>query len=134
MSEENVEIVRRLYGRWLQGDFSVGSDDWDPDIEFVVDLPGGVERYEARGVEAMSRIWRSQLEAWEQLEVGKIEKLIDAGEHIVVLNSLWGRGRHSGAEVTAADRGAVFTFLDGKVVRLFLTTRERALEAAGLSE
>ena len=35
MSEENVEVVRRVYEGWARGDFS-NVDDFDPDIEFAM--------------------------------------------------------------------------------------------------
>jgi ketosteroid isomerase-like protein len=44
MSEENVEIVRRVYEGWAQGDFSK-VDDFDPDIDFeMADWPSGGSR------------------------------------------------------------------------------------------
>jgi hypothetical protein len=45
-----------------------------------------------------------------------------------------GRGRGSGIVIDQADRAAIFTFRNGRIVRLRLTTATEALEAAGLRE
>jgi ketosteroid isomerase-like protein len=133
MSQENVEIVRRVFDGWIHGDFDAGADVWDPDIEFVMDASVGPSPSIARGVRAMGRAWRDYIDVFEHLQVGQVQRLIEVGDQVVVLNRLEGRGKFSGAHVTA-DRGAVFTFRDHRVVRLFLTTREEALEAVGLPE
>ena len=39
MSQENVEIVRELYAGWVRGDFSVGREHFDPDVEFATSGP-----------------------------------------------------------------------------------------------
>jgi ketosteroid isomerase-like protein len=48
MSQENLEIVRRVYEGWSRGDFSA-IDDFDPNIDFeMVDWPAPAR---ARGIE-----------------------------------------------------------------------------------
>lgn len=129
MSQENVEIVRAIYGSWVKGDFS--SADWtSPDIEFVSIF----DRTASRGLEARARRWREVLDAYEDLAVLP-EEVIDAGEQVVVLVRFRGRGKGSGAPVTDFDGANLFTLRDGKVVRLVLYgDRAEALEAAGLGE
>ena len=130
MSQENVEIVRRLYDEWARGDFST-REPFGDELDF--EIRGFPDSVRARGIDGMAKVWREQLQAWDEWRTSHIEELIEAGEHIVVFNRIWGRGRHSGAEVEAAE-AALFTFRDGKIVRLLLTNREEALKAAGLSE
>jgi len=36
MSQENVEIVRRIFDRWAEGDFQAGRELLHPDIEWVI--------------------------------------------------------------------------------------------------
>jgi ketosteroid isomerase-like protein len=128
MAEENVEIVRRVYAGWAVGDFSEG-DAFDPEVEFeMVDWP---EAASSRGLDAMRRTWRAALAAWEDFRAEPYE-FIEAGEQVVVLTHAVGRGKRSGAEVSA-DTATVWTFDGGKIVRLALYwDSTKALEAAGL--
>ena len=130
MSQENVEIVRRVYDRWAHGDFSEG-DVFHPEVEFeLVDWP---EPVRTRGVSAMGRAWLATPGAWDDYRAVP-EDFIDHGQHVVVPNHVQARGKASGVEVNA-DVAAVFTMEAGKVVRLTLYwDRAKALEAVGLSE
>ena len=132
MSQENVEIVRRLYDQWVQGDFSA-REPFDDELDFEIARSIFPDPVRAHGIDGMAKVWRATLQAWDDWHTGPIEELIEAGNHIVVFNRIWGRGRQSGAEVDAP-RAAVFTFRGRKIARLLLTDREHALEAAGLSE
>src|SRR5215210_1380524 len=126
MSQETVEIVRRVYEGWSRGDFSE-SKPFDPDVEFeMVDWPHPAK---SRGVDAMREAWLPTLAAWEDFRA-KPEEVIDHGEHVLVLNSISGRGRGSGADVSALT-ATVWTIHGGRVARLALYwDTERAREAA----
>jgi ketosteroid isomerase-like protein len=130
MSQENVEIVRRIYEGWAQGDFSAG-EVFEPEVEFV--MPDWPEGSSSRGLDAMRRAWLSTLSAWDDFRV-EPGPLFDTGERIVVLTHVRARGKGSGVE-TQATTATVWTIEAGRVVRLALywDTKE-ALEAAGLSE
>ena len=129
MSQENVEIVRSIYRAVERGDYS--SSEWaDPDIEFVAPH----EERPLRGVEAMQRSWRDFLSAWKDFNA-EPEEIIDAGEQVLVLEKVGGRGRGSGVPAEGLRGASLFTFRDGRVVRLAqYTDRAEALEAVGLSE
>src|SRR6478609_2619585 len=129
MSQENVEIVRSIYLAVERGDYS--SSRWaDPDIEFVAPH----EERPLRGVEAMQRSWRDFLSAWKDFKA-EPEEIIDAGEHVLVLEKVGGRGRGSGAPAEGLRSATLFTFREGRVVRLAqYTDRDEALEAVGLRE
>ena len=130
MSQENVEIVRRLYEQWREGDYS-GTDWADENIEFVMRTPEGGT---ARGIEAMRDAWRDFLRAWHEFR-GVPREFIDVGNQVLVLNEFGGRGRESGVPIRGMRGAALFTFDGGKVVRLALFTDwDQAREAAGLSE
>jgi ketosteroid isomerase-like protein len=124
MSKENVEIVRRVYEGWSRGDFSE-SELFDPDVEFeMVDWPHPAK---SRGVDAMRETWLTTLAAWEDFRA-KPDEVIDHGDNILVLNSISGRGRGSGADVSALT-ATLWTVENGRVVRLALywdTERARA--------
>jgi ketosteroid isomerase-like protein len=130
MSKENVEMVRRIYEGWSRGDFSE-SELFDADVEFeMVDWPHPAK---SRGVDAMRETWLTTLAAWKDFRA-KPDEVIDHGDNILVLNSISGRGRGSGADVSALT-ATLWTVENGRVVRLALfwdTARARAV-AEGLA-
>ena len=135
MSQENVEVVRRLFEYWTRGDFRSGLEAFDQDVEFEIDAsvtPHG--RVNARGLAEMGRAWSETLSGWADFRVGEIIRLVETDDGVIAFNRLQGRGRRSGIVVDQPDRAGMFTFRDGRIVRLRLTTATEALEAAGLSE
>ena len=99
MSEENIEIVRRVYKSWARGDFSKG-DPYDPDVEF--EMPDWPEGASARGVEEMSRTWFQALNAWEGFR-SEPQEFIAHGPHVLVRNNITARGRESGGGLARDD-------------------------------
>jgi ketosteroid isomerase-like protein len=130
MSREDLELVRRVYESWTQGDFS-GGEAFHPDVEFeMVDWP---ESGRSRGLEAMRRTWISSLRAWDDFRAEPTE-FVELGGHIVVLTHVEARGRGSAAQVSA-DTATLWTFEGGRVVRLALYwDAAEALEVAGRGE
>jgi ketosteroid isomerase-like protein len=87
----------------------------------------------SHGPDEMRYDWERWASAFEELRV-TFEEIIDAGDQFVVVAHHQGRGRGSGIEVDARFY-EVYTLRDGKVLRVDeYTEREKALEAAGLSE
>jgi ketosteroid isomerase-like protein len=138
MSQENVEIVRRVYEAVARRDAAVVFALYDPEVELdgsrlpesaLTGLP-----HPLRGHEGLRKIARSWNEAWEYAE-DHCDDLIDAGgEHVISVVTRRGRGLASGVEVETR-RGGVWTIRDGKVVRtVWFPSVEEALEAVGLSE
>jgi ketosteroid isomerase-like protein len=134
MSGENVEIVRRIYAEWEQGNLAAAVEVFDPEIVFESFMPDSRERVVARGrqeVEAFTRDFLVETRDYRMIgeefrEVGK-DKVFVAGRQTTI-------GRRSGAAV-ASPAFWVWTFRGGKVAQLlFETNRRKALEAAGLSE
>ena len=131
MSQENVEIVRRVYQevtanretpRALIGP-GYQVDATDVAVEFTV---AGYDVSEA----ALREYWNT----FETFSV-ELKELIHADdEGVVTAVCDGGRMKGSGAEVWS-HYFHVWIFRDGKIVRLSIhTDRARALEAAGLSE
>jgi ketosteroid isomerase-like protein len=115
MSEENVEIVRRVYEGWSQGDFS-RIDHFDPNIDFeMIDWPAPAR---ARGIEEMARVWRETLSAWNDFRAVPRE-YGEYGSKVLVLNQIEARGKGSGADVSALT-ASLWTVEGGNVVRLAL--------------
>jgi ketosteroid isomerase-like protein len=136
MSEENVEIVRRIVRAFEERDRATATEALDPRIEWdatrspVEDVRG---KYE--GLAGVADFWRRWLSAWRTIEVGEPE-LFDGGDKI--LGWFAGQrnvGRHSGIEVENPPFGWLYTFRGDKIVRVTLyMDKAEALEAAGLSE
>jgi ketosteroid isomerase-like protein len=137
MSRENVQIVREAFDREARRDASV-LDAYDPDVEMdfsaspFADFMATSGRRQGLGeVQSAFRDW---YEAFDNVETD-LDELIDAGEQVIVVFTYRGRGRASGAEVEWKHMAGVWTFREGKVVRVaWLRTREHALEAAGLRD
>jgi ketosteroid isomerase-like protein len=130
VSEENVEIVRRVFAAWERGDFTY-VDDFDPEIEFeMVDWP---HQTKVNGIDAMWETWRSTLSAWVGFR-SIPDEITGFGDRVLVTTRVEGRGKESGADVSA-DVATVFTFENGKVTRMALywnrDAARREAEAAG---
>jgi ketosteroid isomerase-like protein len=132
MSQDNVEIVRRMFDSWARGDFRAGSDDLDPHVTFVVRSPfpeSGV----VHGPEGVRKYMYGFLEQFDQLAI-EAEKFRAAGDTVVVQARQHGTGRSSGAPADVR-YFQLFTFRAGKVVRIeSILDEDEALEAAGLPE
>jgi SnoaL-like domain len=76
--------------------------------------------------------WRQWLEAWEEFSIEFVD-VIEAGQRVVTLNHLRGRGRGSGGTVDA-EVGVIFDCDRGVIKRMVFCDRHEALEAAGMSD
>jgi hypothetical protein len=136
MSEENVEVVRRLYAAVARRDSETVLSIYHPEVEWDhTHNPGLMGTSVWHGHEGIRQWSRDWYEAWEQVDAS-LEEVIDAGEEdVVAVLSYSGRGRTSGIEVSVVRMGGVLTIKEGKVVRAaWFPTRREALEAAGLLE
>jgi uncharacterized protein len=130
MSLDNVEVVRRIYGAW-ENEGSPGAYGLlHPEIEWV-NPPDAVEGGTRRGLDAFGAAADSVSDTFEDVGI-EIDEMLDAGDRVVVLATLRGRGRGSGADL-ARRQGYIWTVRDGKATRFeWFTTPDAALRAAGL--
>lgn len=136
MSQENVEIVRRLYAGWVENAFGQVDDAVfefaDPNIVWDVSTRtfDPAVYYGHQGIRDF--VARLQ-EVWES---GRVEptEFIATRDEVVVPVRLHLVSRTHGETLTA-DAAHVWTFRDGKIIvhRAFQTKAD-ALEAAGLQE
>ena len=132
MSQENVEIVRRIYAGLVSRPDSV-QELFDPDYE--MDLTDAAPDVGVvRGFEASDEALRPYWETFESFRY-EVEELIHADESQVVTAVREGR-RTSGSDTEVWERlFNVWTLRDRKVVHVSgHLDRTRALEAAGLAE
>jgi uncharacterized protein len=130
--EANVEALRPVYQEWGQGNWRPRFDVYAPDFEWgwSEEFPGGLRR-PSRDPETRSHRLREWLSPWRDWRC-QAEDFVATGEFVVVLCRYTGRGKESGVEVDT--QGAhLWTMRDGKAIRLeVFSTRQRALDAAGL--
>ena len=130
MAEDpNVPLLRDPRGLGSRG-LLTRNDMFDPEVEFVTDLP---ERRSYYGYEGARLAWFDFLSAWRDFTV-EAEKILPApGDRYLIFVRLRGSGRGSQARTEGAAANLA-TLRDGRIVRfqLFFDPREEALVQAGL--
>jgi ketosteroid isomerase-like protein len=124
----NVERLRRGYDHFNKS----GEFDWellDPDVEWNAFRFAPVAQWRGH---AGVRGWLGEVsEMFEGLRIEPGE-FVDGGDKVVVVSTMSGRGRGSGAE-TKQLLVSVWTFRGGRVVRHdSYTDRDEAVRAAGI--
>jgi ketosteroid isomerase-like protein len=148
MSQEDVELVRRVLGPFEQGDITpIFRDDtiWaaaraaltdavTPDFEcdFVRDDVG---RATFSGIDGLRTAWMDWLSPWETYDA-VIEEVIDANEgRVLVLTRDHACPKGADAAEVYFAGAPVWTVRDGKVARVeFYFHRAEGFAAAGLSQ
>jgi ketosteroid isomerase-like protein len=124
MSQENVELVRRLYeelaSRGSADEFEGRMTDdalgpfLDPGIEWVPP-PGSLMALDSyRGFEGTRRLWGEFLSTWEDYRVETLS-FHDGGDQVAVVVHIVGRTH--GVEVDET-RSSLLTIRNGRVVRV----------------
>jgi uncharacterized protein len=138
MSEENVELVRRVFTLWNRAAageeqaLDIAAECFDADVEWhdQRELPGATVHH---GIEEVGQHLAASQEALDYDRVDPLE-LLDADRRVLAAYRIRARGRSSGAPV---ERNSfhVYTFREGKIASVeIFGTRSEALEAAGLPE
>jgi ketosteroid isomerase-like protein len=131
MSEENVQIVRRLNEAVNRGDVATVIEVLDPGFEWWdrEDDPGATVH---RGPAGFGQHF-ADLGTDVELRV-QVKEYIDAGDYVVTPVRLHGRGKASGTPFEEYEVH-VIRLRDGKVTELReFRTKAQALAAAGLAE
>jgi uncharacterized protein len=134
MSQENVEIVRRMIELANRGDVAGIAALMAPDIE-CFPAEDQVDSKPFRGREAFAEYAAEWLEVFDQYTIMASE-VLDLGEYVIVVGRVVARGRGSGAE-TADEDAWLYRLRDGKAIEYReCRTKAAALEAAaaGLRE
>ena len=130
MSQENVEIVRRIYASWTPGSSPAESTLLHPDIEWV-NPSYALEPGTRTGIDAFASITKGLDDTIRDLRMD-VERIIDAGGRVVVIATMRGHGNASGVEVNRR-HASVWTIRDRKAVRFqWFYEPDEALEAVGL--
>jgi ketosteroid isomerase-like protein len=132
MSQQNVEIVKRAYQAWDRRDMAAVLGECHPDIEWWErgDVPDPTVH---RGLDAVGARFAELDDVWIGLTLEPRE-FIDAGDFVVVMFCLTGRGRASGAAIEENEVQA-FRLRNGKIIELReYRAKAEALKAVGLAE
>jgi ketosteroid isomerase-like protein len=133
MSRENVEIVRRFAESWERSDWDRMAELADPNVELHGTVGGVEEGRVTRGITDIGREYDNAEQMWDEHRI-EIQKLIDAGDRVVVFQREYQRGRSSGVELVL-DAAVLVDVRDGRIVRIQgYMDSAAALEAAGLSQ
>ena len=132
MSQENVEVVKRLLDAFNARDLERFSDQTTPDFEWSPSMVA-VEGEVFFGRAGIETYFGRMIDGWDTFRVEDGE-LRDLGDRVLWSGRLEGRGRISGAPVSAP-LDILYELRDGKVtqMRSFLDHAE-ALKAVGLAE
>jgi len=133
MSQENVEILKRINAALNARDFDGWLSHLDPEFE-MVDHMGAVGEETGTGIDAIRR----QVEGWFEVFPdfrANTSEFIDAGDRVVCVTRWTGTAIGSGLlfDQPAAE---VYTLRGGRLVRaeLGFADKAAALEAVGLAE
>ena len=135
MSQENVEIVRRVMDAWNRQDVEAMLALADAEVEYV-NSPTAVEPGIRRGHDGLARVARTQ---WDSLPGGRqeIDRLHDRGEEVLSAGRVSRLMPGSEARIDTPILLS-WTIRDGKVIRIEMLgvgpEFEKAVEAAGVPE
>jgi ketosteroid isomerase-like protein len=134
VSEENVQIVRRIYDEGL---IDQDPQTWlpelaTPEIEYV-NPPYAVEPGIRRGPAAVVRAMQAFAEVWEQSR-HELHELFDCGDSVVAAVSWYTRSRASDSQLVQ-EEAHTWALREGRITRFeWGKDLGAALEAAGLRE
>ena len=136
MSQENVEIMRRVFEAWNAGDLEALFAHFHPELVYHprADEPDPSPHV---GRDAYERLTHGFVDSFSEVTFEVLD-LIDAGDHVIASTVLHvvlrGQGNASGAGVSDT-YVFVYKLRDGLVGEVWeYRTKEEALEAVGLSE
>ena len=131
MSQENVEVVRRIYQAFHSGDFERALAHFDPDV--VVDATMRVDAGIGHGREELYAIVGRWVGAFDEFRE-EIEEMRDLGSQVCVVSTQHGRGRGTGIE-TETRYAVLYEVRESQITRMTMYPGPAdALAAVGLSE
>ena len=133
MSQENVEIVRRVLDAVLLRDMEAVLAELDLDVE-MDDLDTTLDMDHYRGHDGFLKWLSVWNESWESWRFEDVEILPVGEEHVIALFVMFATGKGSGVELERSD-AITFKLRDGKVVGIaYYNDQQQAREAVGLRE
>jgi ketosteroid isomerase-like protein len=132
MSQENVEILRRLHEALNRGDLDNAVQYLHPEVELRPGIVAPDQSSLYRGRDGVQQFFETVYEAFEEQRTD-IGEIIEVGDRVLAVEDWRVRGR-DGIELQF-EVIDLYTFRDGLIVRADgFVDRSEALEAAGLRE
>jgi ketosteroid isomerase-like protein len=129
VSQENVDLVRRLTEAFNAGDMDAWSDFVAPNVIWRV-MPDWPEQGPFIGRDAVLRQVRQLRESWDSDALVRVGDLIDAGDQVVLRQIRRGVGR--GPELNM-EMTCICTVREDRIIAFeFFWDRAQALKAVGL--
>src|SRR5688572_23880728 len=113
MSSDNVELVRRLVAAFNDRDLEGMLGGLAADVE-LHPLRAQLEGKSYLGHEGARQMLADFEEDWESLRM-EVDEIHEAGDEVVLLGRMRGRGRASGVDLEVP-MGFVWRFSDGKAI------------------
>jgi ketosteroid isomerase-like protein len=134
MSQENVEVVRRVMRCFAEGDIESALSDIDPQATLDWSKSNAPDSGVYKGHAAWQAFLRTRDDVLGERRFDSVELLTPTDDTVVLIGRVQERGRASGIEVES--RGAaVWTFRERKIVRFTIyQSSDEALKAVGLEE
>jgi uncharacterized protein len=133
MSQENVDVIRRAFDAFNDGNRMAFLKLYDDDIVLRIGPPS-IESGSYYGAEAVEHQYTRLFAPFGATYRIEVVDLIEVGDSVVVIHRVRARGQRSGAEVVASE-AAIFTMRGGKIIRIDqFADRDEALEALGLAQ
>jgi len=133
MSQDNVELVRKVFTVFGARDIDAIAPLLDPELEIHPAIAGAPEGIVYRGREGMRDFWREIDAAWDEFLI-EPQEFRDLGAKVLVLGRAHARGGESGI-VLDTTGGWLAEVRAGRLFRFqSFTSRAAALEAAGIRE
>jgi ketosteroid isomerase-like protein len=133
MSQENVEIVRRLNDVFNERSFVENADLLDADMVWDMSRMGLPDAASATGWSGLLAFFDTWTESFASQHIDA-EEIVDGGERVLAMVRHVGRGRTSGIDIDQRF-AMVWTLRNGRARRMDMyLTRDEALDAMRLSE
>jgi ketosteroid isomerase-like protein len=131
MSQENVEVVRRMYEAFNRGEYARARELLHPEAE-LHQQPEAPDTDSYYGRDEWERGFTLWLSEWDEPRF-EPQEITGISQYVIMRVRVSGRGKSSGIE-TPTDLFHAWTLRDGKPQRCFVrSTRDEALKAVGLA-
>jgi ketosteroid isomerase-like protein len=132
MSQENVEIAKKVFEAWDFGDLDTLRELYHPDV-IVWPVEDWPEPGPFVGQEAVIRQGEQMRQTWESVTLELLEDFIDAGDRVLIRHA-WRAVGH-GPDSSNLEFTLILTIRKGKVFGFeYFRNHADALEAVGLAE